>query len=321
MYLVGRTGPSQYTGGYGSQGDYHIDTKFSHLMPEAQRVQKFTELAQKAALEGRRFEFSNQGVAGRFFDPNASLEDRTALYRQAVGAHAPRSGFDSLDYYTVAGKDNRFGKSAEGAPIYMPGVEGGKITASSGGGYGKFAYVTGPKGNVLIKTGHADTRYPSGEIPALKPAPVAGVTDPGPTVATAKPKPDPQGSAPSQAPSEAPTVTQPAPINDSEPKAVEQPTPVDGVIKDRDFFKNEMRRAMLTQALQEDAPRSDGSAAQAEIAADMNKRNQRMARTPAVDMTPVRLELGDVFAGSKSKFNSGLSEALKSAQALPKVNV
>ena len=316
MYLVGRTGPSQYTGGYGSQGDYHIDTKFSHLMPEAQRVQKFTELAQKAASEGRRFEFSNKGVAGLVFDPNASLEDRTALYRRAVGAHAARSGFDSLDYYTVAGKDNRFGRSAEGAPIYMPGVEGGKITASSGGGYGKFAYVTGPKGNVLIKTGHADTRYPSGEIPALKPAPVAGVTDPKTTIATMDPEP---GSANPPLP-KPPTTDDTPPQTAGVPEA-EQPAPVDGVIKDRDFFKNEMRRAMLTQALQEDAPRSDGSAAQAEIAADMNKRNQRMARTTAVDMTPVRLELGDVFAGSKSKFNSGLSEALKSAQALPKVNV
>lgn len=297
MYLVGQTGPSQHTGGYGSQGDYHIDTKFSHLMPEAQRVQKFTDLAQKAASEGRRFEFSNQGVADLVFDPSASLEDRTSLYRRAVGAHSARSGFDSLDYYSVAGKENRFGKSAEGAPIYMPGVEGGKITASSGGGYGKFAYATGPKGNVLIKTGHADTRYPSGEVPAFKPALVAGVTDPGPT------------------------VTQPAPINDSEPTAVEQPAPVDGVISDRDFFKNEMKRALMTQALQEDAPRKGGSAAQAEIAADMNKRKQRMARTTAVDMTPTRLELGDIFAGSKGKFDSGLAEALKSAQALPKVNV
>ena len=272
FYRVGVTGPSDYTGGYGSQGDYHIDTKFAQSLPLAQRVQLFTDLAQKAAAEGRRFEFSNQGVAGLVFDPNASLEDRTALYQKAVGAHAPRSGFDSIDYYSVAGKDNRFGKSAEGAPIYMPNVAGGKITASSGGGYGNFAYVTGPKGNVLVKTGHADTRFKGGQIP-----------QPTETVLAAKPQDQPSvvSQPVSDTPTPEPTPTTPAPTS-----ATPEPTPSDEIISDKDFFRDKMKNVMLEKLFKDEyEPKVSTSTAREEIAADLRNRPRRFAQQ--VDLTPI----------------------------------
>ena len=39
FYRVGVTGPSAHTGGYGSQGDFHIDSKFSHSLPLAQEIE------------------------------------------------------------------------------------------------------------------------------------------------------------------------------------------------------------------------------------------------------------------------------------------
>lgn len=86
---VGVTGPSARIGG---SSDYHIDTKLNQSLPLRQRVEAFTSVARRYADEGRTVEFSNEGVAGMVFDPNAPYEQRQSIYQQAAAAHAPRQG-------------------------------------------------------------------------------------------------------------------------------------------------------------------------------------------------------------------------------------
>ena len=133
---VGVTGPSARIGG---SSDYHIDTKFNQSLPLRQRVEAFTSVARRYADEGRAVEFSNQGVAGMVFDPNAPYEQRQSIYQQAASAHAPRQGFDSLDYYVPLQGHDRWHSSAEGAPIYVPMQQGQSLYRGQGGGYGRFA--------------------------------------------------------------------------------------------------------------------------------------------------------------------------------------
>ena len=155
---TGVTGPSARIGG---SSDYHIDTKLSQSLPLAQRVQAFDALSRRYAQEGRTIEFSNQGVAGMQWDPNSSMEDKMKLYQQATAAHAPRQGFDSLDYYApLAGKD-RFDVSAEGAPIYAPMMPGQTVYRGQGGNYGRFTDISSADGQVLFRSGHGDTGRPA----------------------------------------------------------------------------------------------------------------------------------------------------------------
>lgn len=176
---TGVTGPSARIGG---SSDYHIDTKLSQSLPLAQRVQAFDALSRRYAQEGRTIEFSNQGVAGMQWDPNSSMEDKMKLYQQATAAHAPRQGFDSLDYYApLAGKD-RFDVSAEGAPIYAPMMPGQTVYQGQGGGYGRFTDISSKDGQVLFRSGH-------GDIGAAAPdaTPIGGVTPAAPQIAEATP--------------------------------------------------------------------------------------------------------------------------------------
>ena len=191
---VGVTGPSARIGG---SSDYHIDTKFSQSLPLRQRVEAFTSVARRYADEGRNVEFSNQGVAGMVFDPNAPYEQRQSIYQQAASAHAPRQGFDSLDYYVPLQGHDRWHSSAEGAPIYVPMQQGQSLYRGQGGGYGRFADVSSAGGQVLFRSGHGDTGAPVGEDP--KPTgprqtsyPVAGdpIYQPGATVAQAPQEPE-----------------------------------------------------------------------------------------------------------------------------------
>ena len=152
---IGITGPSANIGG---SSEYHIDTKFSNKLSIDQIRDRFDAIASKYKELGRSIEFSNQGVAGSVYDLNASPEERSALLQRAAGAHAPREGYLSFDYYAPTVGNNRFHKSAEGAPIFVAGAEGLKIEGGSGGGYGNYAAVIGADGQVLSKSGHGDNR-------------------------------------------------------------------------------------------------------------------------------------------------------------------
>ena len=133
-YRSGFTGPSERIGG---SSPYHIDLKILSELPIAEKIRAIDSLANQYKSIGRAIELSNQGVGGRRWDPAASLEDKVALFEAARGAHAPRQGWDSFDYYVPFEPKSRFDTGAvEGASIYIPGLPGGKITRGSGGNYG-----------------------------------------------------------------------------------------------------------------------------------------------------------------------------------------
>lgn len=161
---AGITGDSQYIGG---SSPYHIDLKLLQEIPIQERIKLLDSIAQRYAQEDRVIEFSNQGVAGQRWNPNATNEEKVDLYTQAVAAHDPRIGYDSLDYYAPITGETRYGSSAEGAPIYVAGLPGSTASSAVADDYGYFTEFTGPKGRKLVRIGHGDYRFPetSGPVP------------------------------------------------------------------------------------------------------------------------------------------------------------
>ena len=153
------TGPA---GQIGAGDGFHLDTKFSKDMSMEDRVKLMDQLARGYAARGREMEFSNQGVASKIYDPNASMEEKIALLSAAQNAHSHslHRDFDSIDYYIpeVSDRRGRFGKSAEGAEILMPTMRGAEMRYGQGGGFGAFVTMVDENGKVLMKTGHGDIR-------------------------------------------------------------------------------------------------------------------------------------------------------------------
>ena len=158
-----RTGPSQYIGGSTA---YHIDTKFHKSLGMGNMVSAMDKLANAYSARGRKIEFSNPGVSGAVWNPNASNADKRSLLQRAFDAHSHSSfmraeGFLPFDYYNPKKDDTRFGKSVEGSEILLP-TFGGKVDVGTKyGGYGKSAEIF--SGNKMVAmTGHGDTRYEKG---------------------------------------------------------------------------------------------------------------------------------------------------------------
>jgi len=158
-FLAGYTGPSAKIGG---STDYHIDLKILSSLPLQERIRAMDSLAYKYGQNNRVIEFSNPAVAGRFYNPNAPLDEKVDLLERAAKAHghSRHTGWDSYDFYVPFKGENRFGKSVEGASIYVPGVQGGKIRRGSGGGYGYFSESMDPSGRVVFRVGHGDISRP-----------------------------------------------------------------------------------------------------------------------------------------------------------------
>ena len=152
-FEVGKTGPS---GRIGGSSEYHIDTKFSDTLSWEDIRDRFDTLAGKYKEGGRNIEFSNKGVQDLVYSLDSTPEERLALLQKAAGAHAPRKGWHSFDYYAPTVGNNRWHKSAEGAPIYIVGSKGRKAGGGTGGGYGNYGYVLDDNGNVVSKSGHGD---------------------------------------------------------------------------------------------------------------------------------------------------------------------
>jgi len=176
----GFTGPSAYIGG---SSPYHIDFKARADVPFEDVVKAFDVKARQMQKLGRYIEFSNQAVANKRYDLNAPLEQRTQLLRQAAAAHAPRQGWFAFDYYNPLVGQDRWGKSVEGASIYLPGIPGGKVRRATSSDYGFYSEALDPSGNVKFKIGHGDTRRPEegAEMlvpmtPDLPPPPGGGTT-------------------------------------------------------------------------------------------------------------------------------------------------
>lgn len=171
----GFTGPSHKIGG---STEYHIDLKLLESLPIAERVKAVDAVARQYANIGRRMEFSNPGVSGKTWDPNAQLDDRINLLMSVAGAHghSKSPGWQSLDFYVPFAGKTRFDKGAvEDASIYLPAVPGGKVRRGSGGGYGFYSESLDPKGNVLFKVGHGNIDRPEkdGEFIVNQPTPSA----------------------------------------------------------------------------------------------------------------------------------------------------
>ena len=151
---IGVTGPRDRIGG---SSPYHIDTKFSSTLSMEDIRDRFDVLATQYQKDGRKIEFSNQGVGGEIYSLDMSPEDRLSLLTRASGARAHRPGWHSFDYYApnIDAKD-RWDSSAEGAPIYVVGAGGLKVEGASGGNYGNYGLVIGADGNVISKSGHGD---------------------------------------------------------------------------------------------------------------------------------------------------------------------
>lgn len=156
IYEAGRTGPS---GNIGGSSDYHIDSKFSTGLGEGEARRRFEEKVKRYNQLGRNVEFSNQGVGGLVYDMSLDDNKRADLFRQAYGAHAPREGFYSLDYYAPKVGEDRFGKSAEGAPIFAVGSADGRRETGVGGNYGFHSFLYDKDGNLTGKVGHGDDRF------------------------------------------------------------------------------------------------------------------------------------------------------------------
>lgn len=152
---IGVTGPSARIGG---SSEYHIDTKFSDQYSFEQIRDKFDALATRYGQDGRKIEFSNNGVASRVYDLNDSPEARLSLIQQAAAAHnhSDNPGWHSFDYYAPNADKDRWDASAEGAPIYVVGADGLKVEGGTGGGYGNYAVVLDANGRVVSKSGHGD---------------------------------------------------------------------------------------------------------------------------------------------------------------------
>lgn len=178
-YRSGFTGPSERIGG---SSPYHIDLKILSALPLQEKIRALDSLAQQYSSIGREIEFSNQAVSSQRWNPNASPEEKKALFEAATKAHATRPGWDPLDFYVPFKGKSRFDTGAvEGASIFIPGVPGGKIRRGAGGGYGYFSEAMDPSGRVVFRVGHGDINRPEqeGEIAVAQQAtPQPGTTKP-----------------------------------------------------------------------------------------------------------------------------------------------
>lgn len=181
IYESGITGPSANIGG---SSDYHIDSKFSTKLGEEEARRRFEEKVKKYNSLGRVVEFSNKGVADEIYDMSLSDDERAELFRRAYSAHAPRDGYFSLDYYAPKKGTNRFDKSAEGAPIFAVGAEGGRRETGIGGGYGYYSLLYDKDGNITGKVGHGDDRYPGSGSEGMLIADVPDPSTPSPVADT-----------------------------------------------------------------------------------------------------------------------------------------
>lgn len=183
---------SSYTGkseNIGGSSPYHIDLKILSSLPYEEKIRALDSLARQYAQNRRVIEFSNQAVSGRQWNPDASPEEKKALYEAATTAHRPRPGWDPLDFYIPFQGKSRFDEGAvEGASIYIPGVPGGKIRRGQGGGYGYFSEAMDPGGRVVFRVGHGDINRPEaeGEILVADQPPLAPQTPATPGTPKAK---------------------------------------------------------------------------------------------------------------------------------------
>ena len=186
------TGPE---GRIGAGTEYHLDTKFSKDTSLEDRIKLLDQLAKGYRAKGREIEFSNDAVAGTVYNPDASMEEKTALLKRvhAAHSHSSHADYDSIDYYIpeISDEKGRRGKSAEGAEILMPTMKGARLNYGQSSGYGAFVDMVDKDGKIIMMTGHGDVRGAKvGSVDLTPPKPTKPSTQPvEPTVEV---KPDPK---------------------------------------------------------------------------------------------------------------------------------
>ena len=151
-----RTGPSAYIGG---SSDYHIDTKLKADLSMDETIDMFDQMARAYEAQGRVIEFSNAAVADERYRSSMTRQQKEDLLRRAFAAHAPRGGYRAFDYYIPKAGEDREGKSAEGAEIFVPTSPGGRLDYGTGGDYGNYVLIYDAQGRLIGKTGHGDSRF------------------------------------------------------------------------------------------------------------------------------------------------------------------
>ena len=153
------TGPE---GRIGAGTEYHLDTKFSKDTSLEDRIKLLDQLAKGYRARGREIEFSNDAVAGTVYNPDASMEEKTALLKRvhAAHSHSSHADYDSIDYYIpkISDEKGRRGKSAEGAEILMPTMQDAQLRYGQSMGYGAFVDMVDKDGKIIMTTGHGDVR-------------------------------------------------------------------------------------------------------------------------------------------------------------------
>ena len=193
------TGPE---GRIGAGTEYHLDTKFSKDTSLEDRIKLLDQLAKGYRARGREMEFSNDAVAGTVYNPDASMEEKTALLKRvhAAHSHSSHADYDSIDYYIpkIDDEKGRRGSSAEGAEILMPTMQGARLKYGTSSGYGAFVNMVDENGKIIMKTGHGDLRGArKGTVDLTPPKPAKPSTEP--VEPTVKVKPDPKAQEVSRA--------------------------------------------------------------------------------------------------------------------------
>ena len=151
-----KTGPSAYIGG---SDDYHIDTKLKLGLSMDETIDMFDQMARAYEAQGRVIEFSNAAVANERYRSSMTRQQKEDLIGRAAEAHAPSVGYRSFDYYIPKAGEDRYGRSAEGAEIFVPTSPGGRLDYGTGGDYGNYVIIYDAQGRLIGSTGHGDSRY------------------------------------------------------------------------------------------------------------------------------------------------------------------
>lgn len=135
---VARTGVVTSPKGGGTPFHMHMD--FGHHVSTTSRIQMLDQMARGYASMGRVIEFSNAGVSGLRWNPNASAEQKESLLRRAIASHSKRSR-DPIDFYVPkigaersdvdTGRSRGSGPGGQYVEYLAPVIPGGRLVIGS----------------------------------------------------------------------------------------------------------------------------------------------------------------------------------------------
>ena len=180
-----RTGPSNVIGG---SAPYHQDLSFGPGVDLRQQRELMVDLAKSYDNMGRKIVLSNEGVHGRVFPLNGTVEQQNKFITDAQAAHRnrPGGGRTAIDFYAPNKDDPKGieGRSVENAAMYAPQVVGGKTNYFAGGAGGAGVEIT-KEGQSILKLihGRTDIKLPQGgNVPGASTLATRAATTPTPAL-------------------------------------------------------------------------------------------------------------------------------------------